>query len=163
MYRANGDKCGVDVLGGNCIACLAHLAILYEVVGRTSPDEEAEAYGLCDLALQKLGTLTSELRFDEYTYLDLLVGVRPFLRCFPTMMTQTRDYRRILGENLCWSLMSVSRTSPLKLAGRCSVLGRPSRKSTPIFMTDSPIMNRRSYTPWLRWRTVLRKNQSIQT
>ena len=87
VYRANGDKCGVDVLGGNCIACLAHLAILYEVVGRTSPDEEAEAYELCDSALQKLGALTSELCFDEYTYLDLLVGVRPPPHCFPTVIT----------------------------------------------------------------------------
>lgn len=88
MSRANGDKCGVDVLGGNCIACLAHLAILYEVVGRTSTDEEVETYKLCDSALERLGILTSELRFDEYTYLDLLIGVCLSPRYLPMMMTQ---------------------------------------------------------------------------
>ena len=83
VFRERGDKCGAEVLGSSCIACLAHLAILYEVVGRTDPVARPEMYNLCDSALQRLGTLTSELRFDEYTYLDLLLGVRPSSRCFP--------------------------------------------------------------------------------
>lgn len=145
MYRANGDMCGVDVLGGNCIACLAHLAILYEVVGRTSPDEEVETNKFCDSALERLGMLTSELRFDEYTYLDLLVGVCPSPRCFPAVIhdDSLRDCRRNLGENPYRSLMPVSRVTPSKRADRCGVPGRPSRKSTLIFMPDSPAMNRR--------------------
>ena len=82
------NKNGADVIGISCIACLAHLAILYEVVGRTEPAVEVGMYGLCDLALQRLGTLTSELRLDEYTYLDLLLGVRSSSRCFLVPMTQ---------------------------------------------------------------------------
>ena len=62
----------------SCITCLAHLAILYEAVCRTIPAAD-EMYSLCDLALQRLGVLTSELQLDEYTYLDLLLGVRPCL------------------------------------------------------------------------------------
>ena len=80
--------------------------MLYEVVGQTGPVARPEMYNLCDSALQRLGTLTSELRFDEYTYLDLLLGVRPSSRCFPMLMTQTEDLHRILGENPYQSLMS---------------------------------------------------------
>ena len=75
-FRGFEDKNGADVISSSCIACLAHLGILYEVFCRTDPDA-GETYDLCDLALERLGMLTSELDLDEYTYLDLLVGVRP--------------------------------------------------------------------------------------
>jgi len=75
-FRGYGDKSGADVISSSCITCLAHLAILYEAVCRTDPVAE-EMYSLCDLALQRLGVLTSELQLDEYTYLDLLLGVCP--------------------------------------------------------------------------------------
>jgi len=75
-FREHGDKAGVETLSTNCIACLAHLAILSEVVGRTDPVSRIEMYDRCDSALRRLGTLTSELCLDEYTYLDLLLGVR---------------------------------------------------------------------------------------
>ena len=39
------------------------------------PVAEVEMFNLCDSALQRLGMLTSELHFDEYTSLDLLLGV----------------------------------------------------------------------------------------
>ena len=67
-----------------CISCLAHLAVLYEAVNRTGP--QVEMYNLCDSALQRLGTLTSELDPDEYTHLDLLLGVRPYSHRFPITM-----------------------------------------------------------------------------
>ena len=92
------------MIGISCIACLAHLAILYEIVGRMEPGAEVEMHGLCDLALLRLGTLTSELRLDEYTYLDLLLGVRSSSRCFLVPMTQMEGWHRTLGENLYPSL-----------------------------------------------------------
>ena len=64
------------MISGSCIACLAHLAVLYEVICRVDTGG-GETYNLCDLALQRLGALTSELHVDEYTYLDLLLAVRP--------------------------------------------------------------------------------------
>ena len=76
-FRKHGDESGVDIIGSSCIACLAHLAVLYEVVGRLDP-VAGDMYGLCDSALQRLGKLTLDLRFEEYTYLDLLIGVCPF-------------------------------------------------------------------------------------
>ncbi|KAF9643913.1 hypothetical protein BDM02DRAFT_3132089 [Thelephora ganbajun] len=73
-FREHDDKIGVDVIGSSCITCLAHLAILYEVISRVDPVAKVEMDNRCDSALQRLGTLTSELHFDEYTYLDLLLG-----------------------------------------------------------------------------------------
>jgi len=86
-FREYGDKTGADMIGGTCIPCFAHLAILYEAVCRTDPFPE-EMYNLCDLALHRLGVLTSELQLEEYTYLDLLLGVCPSLCCFLVTMTQ---------------------------------------------------------------------------
>ena len=75
-FRRDGNKSGADVISSSCIACLAHLSTLYEVIGRNDPSAEVKMDSLCDSTLQKLGTLTSELHLDEYTYLDLLLGVR---------------------------------------------------------------------------------------
>ena len=91
MFHDLGDKEGADVIASSCIACLAHLAILYEVVCRIDPVSGFKLYGFCDSALRRLGMLTSKLRLDEYTHLDLLLGVRPSSCSFPMTMTQTGD------------------------------------------------------------------------
>ena len=93
------------MISSSCITCLAHLAILYEVVCRVDPFA-GKAYILFDLALQRLGMLTSELYLDEYTYLDLLLGVRPSLCCFLTMVAQVGGRNRNLGGNRYQSSMS---------------------------------------------------------
>jgi len=90
-FREHGNESGVDVTGSSCITCLAHLAILYEVVGRIDSDAREIMYNLCELALQRLGKLTFDLRFEEYTCLDLLLGVRPFLHHYLTSTTQGSD------------------------------------------------------------------------
>jgi len=97
-FREHGDESGASVIGSSCIACLAHLAVLYEVAGRMDPMAR-ETYNLCDSALQRLGKLTSDLRFDEYTYLDLLLGVSPFPRCYLMFMAHIRGWGRTLGIN----------------------------------------------------------------
>ena len=89
------------MIGGSCIACLAHLAILYEAVCRTDPTAAPEMYDLWDSALQSLGEVTSKLRVDEYSYLDLLLGVRPSSFRFTMAMAQTGDLDRTLGRNRC--------------------------------------------------------------
>jgi hypothetical protein len=162
MFRERDDKCGVDVLGNSCIACLAHLAILYEAVGRMGPAAQPEMYNLCDSALQRLGTLTSDLRFEEYTYLDLLLGVRLFLRCFPMVKTQMGKMHRTLGENPYQSLTSAYRAYPSRPVDHYDTSGRSSRKRTPIFTPGSPITSRRYYIPWLRWRTVPQRSQNTR-
>ena len=98
-FHTPGDKNGAEVITSTCIVCLARLAILYEVVCRMDPAAGFKLYDLCDSALRRLGTLTSEVHFEEYTYLDLLLGVRPSLRCFPMPMSQMGDCDRTLGRN----------------------------------------------------------------
>ena len=78
-FRKHGDNNGADSVSSSCIACLAHLATLYQDIGHTDPSTKAEMDKRCDSALQTLGTLSSELQFDEYTYLDLLLGVRRYI------------------------------------------------------------------------------------
>ena len=85
------------MISSGCIACLAHLAILYEVICRMDP-VAGEMYILCDSALERLGMLTSELHLDEYTYLDLLLGVRPSLYRFPKAETQWETGIGLLEE-----------------------------------------------------------------
>lgn len=110
-FRDYGDKNRADVISSSCITCLAHLAILHEVacrVGRV----DGEMYALCDSALQRLGMLTSEFYLDEYTYLDLLLGVRPSLCFFLTMVAQVEAGIGIL-EEIITSLRCPHRNSPL--------------------------------------------------
>jgi len=40
---------------------------------------------ICDSSLERLGRLTQEMNFEEYTYLDLLLKVRHPVDHFPTM------------------------------------------------------------------------------
>ena len=99
QFREYGDKAGADLIGSNCIACLAHLAVLYEVIGRMHPGAR-DIFTLCDSALRRLGSLTSDLQFDEYTCLDLLLGVRPFLCYSLTVTAKTGNcWDRSLGGN----------------------------------------------------------------
>lgn len=71
-----GDNVGAEIIWSSCITCLAHLSALCEVIGRTEPTASLAMNSLCDLNLEKLGHLTEDIRSEEYTYLDLLLGVR---------------------------------------------------------------------------------------
>lgn len=70
-----GDNGGAEIIWSSCIACLAHLTALCELVGRTEPTASLAMNALCDSSLEKLGHLTEDMRLEEYTYLDLLLGV----------------------------------------------------------------------------------------
>ena len=77
-FQELGDKSGAGVIRSSCINCLAHLAVLCEVlsgVGHTQMELDI----ICDLALERLGELSQEMRMEEYTRLDLLLGVRTTL------------------------------------------------------------------------------------
>ena len=101
-FREYGDKNRADELSSSCIASFAHLATLYDAVCRMDPVDR-EMHIRCESALQRLGMLTSELHLDEYTYLDLLLGVRLSLCCFLMMAAQMGDWNRNLGRNRCQS------------------------------------------------------------
>ena len=72
-----GDNSGAEMISSSCIACLAYLAALCELVGRTEPTASPAMNALCDVNLEKLGHLTEDTRSgsEEYTHLDLLLGV----------------------------------------------------------------------------------------
>jgi hypothetical protein len=87
-----GDNIGAEIIWNSSISCLAHLSALCELMGRMEPTANIAMNSLCDSNLEKLGQLTEDLRVEEYTYLDLLLGVRtptPF-RLFSNPNTDER-------------------------------------------------------------------------
>lgn len=71
-----GDNVGAEIIWNSCITCVAHLSALCELLGRAEPTANIAMNSLCDSNLEKLGHLTEDMRVEEYTYLDLLLGVR---------------------------------------------------------------------------------------
>jgi hypothetical protein len=70
------DKIGAEIIWSSCITCLVHLSALCEIICRAEPTASLAMNALCDSNLEKLGRLTEDMRVEEYTYLDLLLGVR---------------------------------------------------------------------------------------
>jgi hypothetical protein len=66
------------MIRASCINCLAHLAVLCEALGRIEPTPQTKLDTLCDSTLEKLGVLARDMYTctEEYTSLDLLLGVR---------------------------------------------------------------------------------------
>ena len=69
------DRQGSEIIQRSCIGCLAHLAVLCDLIGRLEPNSKPQVDALCDSTLERLGRLTQEVCFDEYTYSDLLLVV----------------------------------------------------------------------------------------
>lgn len=74
-FDKTNDTEGASMIRSSCIACLAHLAALYNFVGEMQPSAAATVNGLCDAALDNLGYLTQDMKLEEVTYLDLLLKV----------------------------------------------------------------------------------------
>ena len=45
-FREHCDRNGADIIVSSCIACLAHLTVLCDVVCRMDPQVTVEAYNL---------------------------------------------------------------------------------------------------------------------
>jgi hypothetical protein len=75
-FQKLGDKSGAAMIGSSCVDCLAHLAVLCEVLGKIEPAPQTELDTLCDSTLERLGKLAGDMYMEEYTRLDLLLGVR---------------------------------------------------------------------------------------
>lgn len=73
-FQEFGGEGGADIIRSSCISCLAHLAILCEDLHQTEPAQR-ELDTLCESALEKMSELTRDVRTEEYTRLDLLLGV----------------------------------------------------------------------------------------
>jgi len=78
-FRELGDNSGAGAIRSSCVNCLAHLAALYEVLYRLEPTPRTELETVCDSALEWLSELSEGMQEEEYTRLDLLLGVRTIL------------------------------------------------------------------------------------
>ena len=79
-FRELGDTTGAGVIGASCVNCLAHLAVLCDTLSKVRPAPQMKLNILCDSTLERLGGLARDIRMEEYTRLDLLLGVRANLR-----------------------------------------------------------------------------------
>ena len=70
------DSSGVETIWTCCVTCLAHLAALSHLIGQTELTLRGSMNSLCDLTLNKLGTLSREIHVEMYSYFDFLTGVR---------------------------------------------------------------------------------------
>ena len=77
-FQELGDKSGAGIIRSSCVNCLAHLAVLCEALGRIEPTR-TQLNTLCDSSLKRLYELARDTRMEEYTHLDLLLGVRVIL------------------------------------------------------------------------------------
>ena len=75
-FVETGDTHGAEIVQGGCVGCLAHLAVVCDLVGRLEPNSKPQMDTVCDSSLERLGSLTQETNFEEYTFLDLLLEVR---------------------------------------------------------------------------------------
>ena len=80
------DQQGAEITQSSCVGCLAHLAVLCDLVGRSEPNSKPQMDAVCDSSLGRLGRLTQEISFDEYTYFDLLLMVR----CWVNLLDRKR-------------------------------------------------------------------------
>ena len=71
-----GDTGSVETIWACCIICLAHLAALSHLMSQIDSSSGVSMNNLCDLTLGKLGNLSLEVHIDEYSYPDILTGVR---------------------------------------------------------------------------------------
>ena len=70
------DSSGVETIWTCCVTCLAHLAALSHLIGQRELSLGGSMNNLCDLTLNKLGTLSCEIHVEAYSYFDVLTRVR---------------------------------------------------------------------------------------
>ena len=70
-----GDGPGAEIIQSSCVACLAHLAELCNLVSGLEPNSRPQMDSVCDSSLEQLSHLTQGMSTDGYTYLDMLLGV----------------------------------------------------------------------------------------
>ena len=78
-FQELGDTSGAGVIRASCVNCLAHLALLCNTPDEIDSTPHTRLGALCDSSLERLGALALDMRMEEYTSLDLLLGVRAIL------------------------------------------------------------------------------------
>jgi len=75
-FQQIGDTQGAEIIQGSCVGCLGHLAVLCDLASRSEPTSKVQMDTICYSSLERLGHLTQDMDFEEYTYFDLLLKVR---------------------------------------------------------------------------------------
>ena len=70
------DSSGVETIWTCCVTCLGHLAALCHFISHAVPTLRGSMDDLCNLALDRLTSLSHEVRIEEYSYFDVLTEVR---------------------------------------------------------------------------------------
>ena len=71
-----GDSHAAEIIQSSCVGYLAHLAMLCDPFGRLEYSSKPQMDAICDPSLVRLGHLTQEMNFDEFSHLDVLLRVR---------------------------------------------------------------------------------------
>ena len=79
LERFTGDSSSVETIWTCCITCLAHLAALCHFVSQEEPALSGSMDDLCDLTLDKLGGLSRGMYIEDFSYFDVLTGVRALI------------------------------------------------------------------------------------
>ena len=74
-FEAANDTERALMVRNSYIARLSHLAVLYYSIGEAQSSAAETTNGFCDAVLDKLGSLTRGMEFEEVTYFDLLPQV----------------------------------------------------------------------------------------
>ena len=75
------DSSGVETIWTCCVTCLGHLTALSHLIGQTEPTLGSSMDHLCDLTLEKLGDLSSEVPVELYSHFDILTEARSLAVC----------------------------------------------------------------------------------
>lgn len=139
------DNSGAEMIWSSCITCLVYLATLCELIGRTDRTASPAMDALCDSNLEKLGRLTEETRLEEYTHLDLLLGVRTRKFPRPASNDDTDGRTSSPGKNP-WPCTNPGSTASRWRTACCCGIGREwSRRRMRLFKKGSPTINLRGY------------------
>ena len=74
------DSGGIETIWTCCVTCLGHLAALCHLISHAVPTLRGLMDDLCNLALDKLASLSHEVRIEECSYFDALTAVRILAR-----------------------------------------------------------------------------------
>ena len=162
-FQQIGDNQGAEIIQSSCVGCLAHLAVLCDLVSRSEPNFDPEMDAICDSSLERLGRLTQEMKFERYSYFDLLLRVRHSVDPPWKVRELIRSLIRFRGKSH-WSPSIhgsvnylMGEVHPCDIVGR-SLQGR-CQTSKPTFQTR---LLRRSTRSWSS-STAGRRGRDIQT
>ena len=158
------DRQGAEIIQGSCIGCLAHLAVLCDLIGRLEPNSKPQVDAVCDSSLERLGRLTQEMYFDEYTCFDLLLMVRHWVDFPDAANKMMMSLVRFRGKGR-WSLsIHASAVYRVRKVHRYDFVGQSLRERCQILKPNSQTCLVLQHSPH-KWCSTMvgKRDRSIRT